>query len=521
MLDINNISYNNQRAWDLIKSGNTKGVFQLESNLGSHLASKIQPRNVTELAILISLMRPASLQSGMTETYIKNRNSETQISFGDPDVDRILENTNYVLTFQEDLMALGSEIAWKDLPEMERLIIVNKLRKSVSKKKSDEVEKLKPSFIAGCIKNGKSQQLAERLFSIIQDAGRYAFNKSHAMKYAHWAYKTAYLKSCYPYEFYTSYLTYSRERLKPKIEISGLINEAKMLNIKVDPPDLRLKNAEFAIQEKNGKKTIAYGLSHIKQVGVADIEILKKEDVQTWQDLLALHYDTSRKTKLRRQALETIIESGAVDYLKINRKILLNICNLFDELTPAKELKYVMERIKKTKLESLRELLIECGEKVSVQKRKDYVKSEAKMLNLDEKDTYTWRANKETALLGINMTCTPLDDLKYNKELTCKECYKYNKDNKEYNAMVAVTLDSIVKTVTKKGKNPGAEMAHLTVSDATGQTRFACFPTDYEGMKDILETGQSYQMIINGTGNGWAVKKSSLLVKNSAAETVQ
>ena len=139
-----------------------------------------------------------------------------------------------VLIYQEQLMKFGGEIAWCDMPYLDRLVIVDKLRKGIGKKDQKIIIDLKDKFIKGCIKNGRSQSIAEQLFSLIEGAGRYAFNDAHAKKYALWSYKTAYLKANFPLEFYCVYLTYSKGKQKPREEIESLVNEAKMLGAKFD-----------------------------------------------------------------------------------------------------------------------------------------------------------------------------------------------------------------------------------------------------------------------------------------------
>lgn len=507
MLNINNISYKSDKAWNLISSGNTCGIFQLETPLGQTWARKVKPRNISELSDLIALLRPGTLQSGMSETYANRKNGIEPIeTFGDPDVDKILKPTFNVLLYQEQLMALGSNIAWKDLQELDRLVIVDSLRKGIGKKDSKLLQSLKEKFINGCIKNGKTEELANKLFGVIQDAGRYSFNSAHSIKYAVWAYRTAYVKANFPYEFYAVYLTYSRLKQKPREEIQKLVNEANMLNIKVFPPSILEQNREFRIITKNGKKGIAYGLSHIKQVGSSDLDIICLEKLDTWQKLLLAHFDPNRNKKLRSPCVESLICSGSCDSYNVQRSVLLEIFKIMKGLT-GREIAYVTKKLPNCSLEEFPNLLKECANKVSTNKRKHLVESEAIALDINQKDTFAWRAEQEKDLLGLNMSCSAIDDKENSRELTCKECYKFSDNNKDSRAKIAVVLDNIYKLTTKRGKNPGQEMAQLQVSDSTGYIRIACFPEQYAIYKDMLHEQLSYEIEISGTGNGWCVQK--------------
>ena len=144
MFDLENISLKNKKAWSLIQSGNTCGVFQLESELGKQWAKTIRPSNINELSALLALIRPACLESGMTSQYSRIKNGkEPPFKFGDEDVDRILNPTNGVLIYQEQLMKFGGEIAWKHFEHLDRLVIVDKLRKGIGKKNAKLISDLK------------------------------------------------------------------------------------------------------------------------------------------------------------------------------------------------------------------------------------------------------------------------------------------------------------------------------------------------------------------------------------------
>lgn len=508
MLDINNIPYDDQKAWTIIKNGHTSGIFQLETGLGKTWAKKIKPSNIDELSILLSLLRPACLNSGMTEEYAKTKNREKeQQSFGDLDVDKILERTKGIMVFQEQLMSFGSNIAWKDKEYLDRLVITDSLRKGIGKKDSKLIQQLKKSFIDGCIKNGKSEELANKLFEIIENSGRYAFNDAHAKKYAHISYKTAYLKANFPYQFYSVYLTYSKEKQKPKEEINNLISEARMLGIDIRPPNILIPNKEFRVlTDTNNNRYISYGLSHIKNISKSDIEVIQQHKPSSWKDLFILHFDDTLDTKLRKPAVESLILSGACDSFQLQRNTLLEIFKVLSSLSN-KEISFVINKIKNIdNINEIKNILKECYDNVCTIKRKDILKSEINLLNTEQIDSNTDKALQEEELLGISMTCSAIDDKDVEVTVTCKECWKI-KNTKGKNINLHAVLNKIKPLVVKKGKSAGRRMAMIDLSDKSGSINVAVFPEQFDEYENDLIEQQCFSLQLEGTNNGWMVKK--------------
>ena len=502
MVDINSISFQDDKTWRLIQSGNTAGVFQLESELGQQWSSRIKPKNINELSAVIALIRPACLESGMTETYSRIKNgSEDMKTFGDADVDKILLPTLGVLVYQEQLMKFGSEIAWKHIPYLERLVMVDKLRKGVGKKDYKIIGQLKQLFIDGFLKNNKPQFLAEQLFSIIENAGRYAFNDAHAKKYAIWSYRTAYLKANHPLDFYCVYMTYSKAKQKPKEELRGLINEARMRGFSVVPPSVKLSYPDFMVKDTQ----IVFGLSHIKQVGLKDSLLILNNRPTNFSDFILLAFDKT-DTCLRFPGTEALIKSGACDCYGMSRTLMLDIVRCISELTP-KELVFVLANIKdKNKLEEILPVLLTCADTVSTKKRATLVKSEASSIKADSIDTLDWKASNENELLGLAMTCTSVDSYSELTESCCKDCFKLNKNNNKLKKHVIAAISNYNVLLTKKGNNPGQEMCQINIEDSSGEIRVVCFPDSYAKNKSKIYHGAKCDFLLRGTGSGWSVE---------------
>lgn len=499
MFSTSNISLKNDKTWRLIQNGHTIGVFQLESELGKKWSAKIKPTNINELSAVISLIRPACLESGMTDTYSKVKNGLAEIpDYEDETINSILSPTMGVLIYQEQLMKFGGDIAWCDMPYLERLVIVDKLRKGIGKKDQKIIIDLREKFITGCLKNGRSKETAEKLFALIEGAGRYAFNDAHAKKYALWSYKTAYLKANFPIEFYCVYLTYSKAKQKPKEEIQDLINEARMLGVTIESPSVARSNSDFSIRDQS----IIFGLSHIKQVGENDAELIIKHRPANIVDFLALHF--TGEDKLRSLAVESLINSGCCDQYGLSRQTMHGIYSMLKQLT-SKEVAFVFTELKgKTGASDIIEAVKVCSVKQSIKKRSELVMSEAKSIDVKAGDSSNVKISNEKDLLGFSFSY----DINVNTEDTgsCEECFKRSKNNNNLSYVMTVKITGVKKTVTKKGKNPGQEMCQITATDNTGSINIVCFPNKYEEFKNDIYEGAYVLIKVKGTGFGWSIE---------------
>ncbi|MAF25446.1 hypothetical protein CL634_07720, partial [bacterium] len=269
-LDVSNIDYDDQKAWNLICEGKTKGVFQLESSLGKAWAKKVKPRNIEELAALVSIIRPGCLKAivdekSLTQHYVDRKNGKDSVTYIDLSLEPILENTQGVLVYQEQSMKIAQSIAGFNLQE------ADDLRKAIGKKKAGLMAKLKTRFIAGAKNEGiVSGEAAEEIFGWIEKSSRYAFNKSHAVSYAICGYWSAYAKAHHPLEFYCNYLYYAHGKPDPQEETRELVRDAKSLGIAIHPPSLKHLNENTCIIDDK----IHFGLSDLKTIGSRQIDRL-------------------------------------------------------------------------------------------------------------------------------------------------------------------------------------------------------------------------------------------------------
>ena len=346
IVDINNLPYNDEKTWMLLQSGYTRGVFQCESRLVQTWLKRIKPNKISDLADCISIVRPGPLDSGLADLYVKNKSKGIdKDSFGHPIIDNILNSTYGTLIFQESLLKLGSDLAWKHLSLNERLLKADILRKGVGKKDSKKLLEISQDFKEGCLKNNIDEKIIDRLLDIIKKCGKYLFNASHAYAYAHVAYKTAYLKCHYPYEFIATYLSYADEKGDKWQEISDIVSESRVLGIDVFPPNINLKNKRFVIGNKNNKKCLYFGLSNIKFVNNKLVDLIKDKPLITnWKQFIYLAFTDLFGDKINSRTAEALIVTGAFSDIGLSRKVLLNLVTFFRALSD-KELEFVLNNI--------------------------------------------------------------------------------------------------------------------------------------------------------------------------------
>jgi DNA polymerase-3 subunit alpha len=500
--DISKINLECKSTWDLISSGNTKGCFQLESRLGRSMAKKLKPDSIEQLAALISIMRPGCLEAvrdGKTVSshFIDKKNGLESVDYFHPALEPILCNTFGEMVYQEQAMQIAKELAGFDLQEADML------RKAIGKKKASEMTKLKEKFIDGCLKlKIISQDQADQIFSWIEKSQRYSFNKSHAVSYAMNGYLSAYSKAHFTKTFFASYLKFAKDKIDTQQEIKELIQNASQMGILVSTPDIRKLNEYFVLKDK----IIYFGLTDIKGVGKSVFTKLKElcssYDLKelSWLELLF-----NILLNINSAAVKGLISSGAIDHYGKTRNSMLFEYNIVSELTK-KEIELCRKHISEKKLKKILENLL--LDKINI-KRKNIVKNQIK--NIDNppyslEDSIEWISDKEYELLGYSISCSRIDmyDIT-NTNSTCGDFLK----NSQKDIVIAGEVEGVNVVKTKSGKNKGAEMAFLSISDNTGVLdSVIVFPEAYILYQNVLFDNNI--IIIKGTRSK---EKDSLIVE--------
>lgn len=502
---ISDINLSCKKTWDLISDGNTKGIFQLESRLGQMMSKKLKPENIEQLSALIAVLRPGSLEAirdgkTITNHYIDRKNGKESIDYFHPILEPVLKDTFGEMIYQEQAMEISRVIAGFNLQE------ADELRKSIGKKNVELMAKVKTKFLDGCKANGKvTIEEAEEIFSWIEKAQRYQFNLSHSVSYAMNAYLSAYTKAHFPQSFFCSYLRFAKDKIDPQQEIKELVKNANEMDIMVCLPDIRLLNKLFFIKDNK----IYFGLTDIKGVGLSVFDkIVEINKTTPIKDLTYSGIIFDFLHNINSTAAKAMICCGAIDYMQKNRTQMLFEYEISASLTK-KEKEYAKNLIvADTSLDDIFRYLINHS-KVNVKRKKAiqdllnaYINPPFSLL-----DKIEWLADNESSLLGVAISCSKLDT--YDITMTNTNCREFKNTELIKNILIAGEIANINVVKTKTGKNPGQDMAFVSIEDQTGAIdSIIFFPDQYEKYKHHLF--QSNILIFSGNK---AKSKDGLVVE--------
>ncbi len=318
-LDLHNIPMNDAKTFELLSSGETSGVFQLESVGMRRNIKQLKPQNFEEIAVMIALYRPGPMEH--LPTYIKAKHGLEPIHYLHPALEPILKDTYGVIVYQEQVLFIVRALASYSLGQADTF------RKAMGKKIASVMQKQKSTFFAGAAMNGFSHEIAEQVFALIEPFAGYAFNKAHAFGYALIAYQTAYLKANYSVEYMTALLM---SHMGVSEKVANAVTECRRLGITVLRPDINRSQSNFSIEHQpDGQSAIRFGLAAIKNVGVGAVEPLIVE--RNKGGFFKSVEDLARRADLRsinRRTLESLIKAGALDDLGDRGTILNNVTEI-------------------------------------------------------------------------------------------------------------------------------------------------------------------------------------------------
>jgi DNA polymerase-3 subunit alpha len=304
-IDLQRIPLDDTTTFELLASGETGGIFQLESAGMRRYIKELKPTTFNDIAAMVALYRPGPMEH--IPTFIKAKHGIESIRYPHPTVKEILEETYGVIVYQDQVLHIVQALAGYTLGQADIF------RKAMGKKIPEVMKKERQNFINGAKKNGISAELAAEVFALIEPFAGYAFNKAHSVSYALIAYETAYLKANYPVEYMTAFLnTYATHSER----LPSAIAECRRLGIPVLPPDVNRSQTDFAIEKEDSKTAIRFSLTAIKNVGHAAIEpiILSREKGGAFKSI----EDFCRRVDLRntnKKVIESLIKAGAFDCL--------------------------------------------------------------------------------------------------------------------------------------------------------------------------------------------------------------
>lgn len=314
-LFLKDIVFDDRKTYELLSSGNTTGIFQLESAGMRDLLVKISPNRFEDLIAIVALYRPGPMGSGMIDEFIKRKKGKIPVKYDLPQLKEILDETYGVILYQEQVMRIANKLANFSMGQADIL------RKAMGKKKPEEMEKQKEAFIQGAVTKRIPEKKANRIFDLMAYFAEYGFNKSHSAAYAYVAYQTAYLKAHYPVEFMAATLSADMDNTD---KIVKSIAGCREMGIEILPPDINLSGKEFKVVGSS----IRFGLEAVKGVGSAAIEsIVETRDAGGPFDSVTSFLEKIDQRKVNKKVVEGLIKAGAFDSLKGNRAQAMEIMN--------------------------------------------------------------------------------------------------------------------------------------------------------------------------------------------------
>src|SRR5574339_394555 len=264
--DLNNIPLDDPKAFELMGSGRTAGVFQVEGGGMTRWLVQMKPKTLDNIIAMVALYRPGPM--AFIPDYIARMHGEAEVEYRHPKMEPIFSDTYGIPVYQEQLMRAAVELAGYTPSESDEL------RKAISKKKKEDIDKHRAKFVAGAVKQGMPQDTAEAIYSDWEEFARYGFNKSHAADYGVIAVQTAFLKANYPAEYMTATLSASAGQTE---KVAWYVADARSMGVPVLPPDVNASSWDFAIEDIDGKPNIRFGLGAVKNAGQAAVELIIKE----------------------------------------------------------------------------------------------------------------------------------------------------------------------------------------------------------------------------------------------------
>ncbi|HHX73332.1 MAG TPA: DNA polymerase III subunit alpha [Firmicutes bacterium] len=459
-VDISRLPLDDGKTYELLTQGDTSAVFQLESAGMRNVLRELKPNVFEDVIAVLALYRPGPMEQ--IPTFISNKHGLTPIHYLHPELEPILKETYGIMVYQEQIMQVASKMAGFSLGEADLL------RRAIGKKKIEILNEQREVFVRGCLQKGHSKDLANELYDLIVKFASYGFNKSHAAAYALVSYQTAYLKAHYPTQFMAAHLT---GNMLSTDKIAGYIADCKKMGITVMPPDVNVCEKNFTVA---GEGTIRYGLAAVKNVGLGAIESIvsaRREggDFKSLRDFCA-------RVDLRscnKKVLESLIKSGAFDFLGANR---LQLLAILDETMSAAQ---TMQREKQNGQLSMFDLVEDKTEESAWARLHD------EYPELPEPSPRE-RLAMEKEALGLYLSGHPLEEydavLKLFPRLTALQELEELPDG---SPVIAAGMISTCKQIFTRAGKP---MAFITLEDLTAEVEVVVFTSVFEKAKAALVT---------------------------------
>lgn len=470
VVNIDLLPRDDEKTYELLKNYQTTAVFQLESRGMKDLIRRLRPDSFEDIIALVALFRPGPLQSGMVDDYINVKHGRKKAEYAHPSLIPILQPTNGVILYQEQVMRIAQDLAGYSLG------MADLLRRAMGKKKPEEMAKQREMFTSGAVENGVDSEVATYIFDLMEKFAGYGFNKSHSAAYALIAYQTAWLKAHYPSEFMAAVLSSDMDNTD---KVVLFIDECREMELDILPPDVNTSTYHFTT---NDEGQIIYGLGAIKGVGEAAIEsIIEQRHID---GIYKSHEDLAKRIDLRKankRVQDALIKSGALDFFGIHRAMLMQ---QLPNVLQVAEQHYKSDQAGQNDLFGL--------SVIEPIKQLDAV-------NVEPWTEYE-RLKAEKITLGLYLTGHPFDSVKEEMQALVSgklslmlemELAGANQGG-QYRRVKGkpVTIAGLILEVKTRLTKTGSKIATIIVDDGSARLEAVAYTETYERFSEVLKSEQ-------------------------------
>ncbi len=462
IIDINKISLEDKKTFELFSKGLTTAVFQFESENMQKYLRELKPNRFEDLIAMNALYRPGPME--YIPNFISRKHGREAIIYDLPDMEGILKDTYGVTVYQEQVMLLSQKLAGFTKGDADGL------RKAMGKKQRAVLDKMKGAFMDGCKKNGYAEVTCEKIWTDWEAFAQYAFNKSHSTCYAYLAYQTAYLKAHYPAEFLAANLSRNLDDIK---EITKLMDACRRMNLKVLGPDVNESHIKFTV---NKEGNLRFGLGAIKGLGESAAETIIKERNANGNFTDVFNFvERVSSTTVNKRNLEALAMSGG-----------------FDSFTELKRYQYFGDGDI-----SFIEQLIRYGSKFQSDKNNTQqslfgnvnpIEIKRPDIPISEEWSRLYQLEKEKELIGIYLSAHPLDPFRYDIENLTTNSLSEIHDLTPFEGR-EITIAGFVTGTQNKMSKTGNPFSSTSIEDFSDTFRFSLFGKDFVEYGKYMQVG--------------------------------
>ncbi|MCS7021930.1 MAG: DNA polymerase III subunit alpha [Gemmataceae bacterium] len=493
-IDPYKIPLDDPKVYQMLQRGEAKGVFQFESEGIRELLKRMKPDNIRDIIASTALYRPGPLEGGLVDEYIECKHGRKQPTYLHPVMEEILGETYGVMVYQEQIMRILNRLGGIELSKAYACI------KAISKKNKEVIEARREEFIRGAVQNGLAEEQAARIFSQIEEFGKYGFNKSHSAAYALVSYQTAYLKCYYPAEFMAALLSSEVDDGNKRDILVDHIAEARRMGLEVLPPDINRGLPDFDVEGKQ----IIFGLTAIKGLGRGAAEEIVR--VRQQGGKFTSLYDFCERVDRRvvpRSAVERLIKAGAFD--AFGRR-----AALFAALERAYQAAEERAADRRRGQKSLMDLLVEGPSTDDSHNGTVQGVATALLASDGLPDVPEWsetdKLKFEKEALDFYMSSHPLAQHEEQmRRFRTHECADLLKAKAGTEARLAGMIVDLAIRTANRGRNAGRKYATFRIEDFSGSVRCILWSDEYARYRELVVPDAVY--LFEGMLN-WAPERA-------------